>query len=85
MAVKAALAEELAGFQDRNHGFLALLRQHGELDPAFLDVEYRIGDVTLGENALVLVKFEDRFPRSHFGEKRFGIESAAGRLPRFRA
>jgi hypothetical protein len=59
MAVKATLAEELTGFQNRNHGFLSLLGQDSELDPAFLNVEYRIGDVSLRENELVLVKFED--------------------------
>lgn len=53
---------------------LALLRQDRELDPALLNVKNRIGDLTLREHLLVLVKFEDRFPRAHLGEKYFGIK-----------
>ena len=49
MAVQATLAEELAGFQNRNHGFLSLRGQHGELDPAILDVEYRIRGISLSD------------------------------------
>jgi hypothetical protein len=49
MAVKATFAEELTWLQNRNHGFLALLGQNSELDPAFLNVEYRIGDITFAK------------------------------------
>jgi hypothetical protein len=39
-----------------------------------MNVKNRIRDVTLLEHMLVLVKFEDRFPRAHPGEKFFGIK-----------
>src|SRR5215216_8160338 len=80
MAVQATLAEELAGFQNRNHRLLSLRGQHGELDPSFLNVEDRIGDISLRENGFVLVKVEDRFPCPHFGEKHLGIKRVLGRF-----
>ena len=79
--VRATLAEELAGFQYRNHRFLALLGQDSELDPAFLNVEYRIGGISLREDGFILSKFQRLFSCPHFGEKRFGIKSGFGLLP----
>jgi hypothetical protein len=71
MAVHAAFAEELAGLQNPDYRLLASFGLDGELDPAFLDVEYRIGDRSLLENILIFAVSADRFARSDLGEKRF--------------
>jgi hypothetical protein len=81
MAVKAPLSEELTGFQNCNHRFLSLLGQDSELDPTLLNVEYRIGGISLRENILVLLKFENRFPGANLGEKHFRIKRVLGLLP----
>jgi hypothetical protein len=42
-----------SGAQQGNHRFLALLRDDGQLDPAFLNVENGFGRFALGENSVV--------------------------------
>src|ERR1700732_891407 len=69
MAIEAALAEELAGFQDGNDRFPAFLRYDSELDPATLNVENRVGDVSLRKDVLALVKCQYGLSRSNSGEK----------------
>src|SRR5580704_1204807 len=81
MTIHAAYTEELAGLQNRDHGFLALLGHDGELDPTFLNVKHRVSDVALLENELILVKFEDRFPGSDFAEKNLRIKLVISWLP----
>jgi hypothetical protein len=76
MAVETTLSKELTGFQNRNHRFLSLLGQDSELDPTFLQVEHGISDISLREDVLVLVKFENRFPYAYFGKEFPGIERA---------
>src|SRR4249920_392848 len=61
MAIEAPLAEELARFQDPDDRFLALLGQDSELDAAFLNVKNRIRHVSLLEDVLVFLQFQDRF------------------------
>src|ERR1700730_7165566 len=74
MTIHAAFAEELAGPQNCHHGFLAMLGQNSQLDLAFLNVKHRFRDIALLEQVLILVKFEDRFPSSDFGEKTLRIK-----------
>jgi hypothetical protein len=57
MTVHAAFAEELAGLQNADHGFLALLGYDNNLDPAFLNIEDRICHVALRKDDLILAKF----------------------------
>jgi hypothetical protein len=54
--------------------------QDSKLDLAFLNVKHRVGDIALLKHVLVLVKFEDRFPRAHLGEKVFGVKHVLGWL-----
>ena len=52
MAIEAALAEELARFQNSDDRFLALLGNDCELDPALLNVKNRIRRLALREDDL---------------------------------
>src|ERR1700726_5174259 len=74
MTIHAAFAEELAGLYNCDNGFLALLGHDSELDPTFLNVKHRVRDLALLEHVLILVKFEDRFSKSDFGEKNLRIK-----------
>jgi hypothetical protein len=74
MAVHAAFAKELAGLQNADHGFLALLGYDNNLDPAFLNIEDRARYIALREDNLVLAKFKDGLPFAHLGEKLLGIK-----------
>src|ERR1700685_958608 len=47
---QAPLSAEIVRTHDRNNGFLPLLGNDGDLDPALLDVEHRIRRITLREN-----------------------------------
>src|SRR6202158_5740638 len=78
VAVHAAFTEELAGFQDRDDCFLALLGQDGEFDPAFLNVKDGVGNVALLEHLLIFVKFQYRLSPSYFGEKDFRVKHVLG-------
>src|SRR6476620_5746413 len=80
MAVHAAFTEELAGPKDRDDRFLALLGLDGELDPAFLNVKDRLGNLALLEHVLIFVKFQYRLSRSYFGEKDFRVKHVLGWL-----
>jgi hypothetical protein len=55
-----------------------LLGYDSELDPAFLKVENRIRHVSLLEDVLIFLKFQDRFASPYPGEKGFGIERVFG-------
>ena len=74
MTIHAALAEKLAGLQNRDDGFLTLLGKDSKLDLARLNVKHGIGDVALLEHVLVLPEFENRLPDSDFRKERPRIE-----------
>src|SRR6476620_2638802 len=78
MAVYAAFAKELAGPQNADHGFLALLGYDDNLDLAFLNIEDRARHISLRENNLVLAKFNDGLAFAHLGEKLLRIKSLIG-------
>src|ERR1700676_2306647 len=48
--------------------------QDSKLDLTFLNVKHRVRDIALLEHVLILVKFENRFPSSDFGEKNLRIK-----------
>ena len=54
--------------------FLAMFGQDSKLDLAFLKVKHRVSDIALLEHVLVLVKFENRFPGSDFGDKNLRVK-----------
>ena len=74
MAIKASLAEELSGFQDTDHGFLALFGDYENLDPPLLNIENRIRDISLRKNDFVVVKIQNGFALADLGEKEFWIK-----------
>jgi hypothetical protein len=69
MTVHAAFTEKLAGSQYTDHGFLAVIGQDREFDPAFLDVKNRVGVVALHEYVLIFLELEYALAFAHFGEK----------------
>jgi hypothetical protein len=69
VAVHAAFTEKLAGSHYTDHGLLAVVRQHGELDPAFLDAENRVGAIALREDVLPFLELKDGFAFAHLGKK----------------
>jgi hypothetical protein len=78
MPIHAALAEKLAGLQNRDDGFLALFGKDSKLYLAFLYVKHSIGDIALLEHLLAPVEFENRLPGSDFREERLRIELVIG-------
>ena len=78
MAIEAALAEELARFQNPDDRFLALLGKDSELDSTFLNVKNRIRRVSLLEDVLTSLKFQDCFASPYLDEKGCGIEPVIG-------
>ena len=81
MAIEAPLAEELARFQNPDDRFLALLGQDSELDTTFLNVENGIRHVSLLEDVLTSLKFQDCFASPYLGEKGFGFPTGASPAP----
>jgi hypothetical protein len=81
MTVETAFAKELTRSQDSNDGFLALLRNDGELDLAILDVKNSVPAVSLRKNNFILLVFGYCFSLAHFGKKRLGIKRGLASLP----
>src|SRR3984893_9032340 len=71
---KTSFTEELVRSKHCDDGFLALLRNHGDLHLAALDVEDRIRRVSLGKDDLVLAVLPNAAALANHGEKRFRIE-----------
>ena len=61
-------------FQNRDDGFFALLRDHGQLDLARLYIEHRLRRIPLRKDNLLLRGRQTCFAVSDFGEERLGIE-----------
>ena len=85
MARQAALAEELASLHNTDDRLLALLGEHGELDPALLDKEYRFRLFALAEDRLVFPVLGDRLAATDMGEKALRIELVLGHLVQHRS
>ena len=80
MAIEASFAKELSGFQDSDHGFLALFGENENLDPSLLNIEDRVCGVSLRKNDLVLVEVQYGFALADLGEKEFWIKQAFRRF-----
>src|SRR6202162_3876533 len=80
MAVHAAFAKELAGFQNSDDRFLALLGQDSQFDSSFLNVKHRVGDIALLKHVLILMEFQYLLSRAHFGEKNLRVKHVIGWL-----
>ena len=74
MTIHTTFAKKMAGLQNRDHRFLALLGCDGQLDPSFLNVKHSVRDVALLKHNLIFLKFNNSLPHADFGEKYFGIE-----------
>jgi hypothetical protein len=81
MAIEAPLGEELARLQNPDDRFLALVGHYSELDTTFLNVKNRIRHVSLREDVLTSLKFQDCFACPYLGENGFGIERILGWFP----
>src|ERR1700732_3324736 len=81
MAIQTSFTEKVAGSEDCNHRFLALLGNDSELDLALLDVKNRVRDLSLRKNNLILSIFGYRFSFAHLGEKCFWIKRGFSFLP----
>src|ERR1700726_5360989 len=81
MAIQTSFTEKVAGSEDCNHRFLALLGNDSELDLALLDVKNRVRDLSLRKNNFILSIFGYRFSLAHLGEKYFGIKRGFNSLP----
>jgi len=71
---QTSLTEEFVRTKDCNDSFLALLRNDGELHLAILEVEDRIGGISLGEDDLRVRVRMNAPTLADLGEKRFRIE-----------
>src|ERR1700730_13100402 len=71
---KTSFTEEIVRSKHCDDGFLALLRNNGDLHLAALDVEDRIRRVSLGKDDLVLAVLPNAAALANRGEKRFRIE-----------
>jgi hypothetical protein len=67
-----SFTEELVRTQNCDDGFLALLRNDGDLHLAFLDIEDRIRGVSLGKDDLLLAVLTNAPALANLGED-FGL------------
>src|SRR6202035_3284636 len=74
MAVHAAFAKELAGLQNSDDRFLALLGQNSQFDSSFLNVKHRVGHIALLKHVLILMEFQYLLSGAHFGEKNLRVK-----------
>jgi hypothetical protein len=73
MAIEASFTKELSRFNYPDNCFLALFRDNENFDPSLLNIENRIGDVSLGKNDLGFSEFQYDFTLADFGKKAFRI------------
>ena len=71
---RASFPEEIVRSKHCDDGFLALLRNDGELHLAALDVEDRVRRVSLGKDDRVLAVLANAAALANLGDKRFRIE-----------
>ena len=71
---KTSFSEELVRTKNCDDGFLALLRNDGDLRLAFLDVEDRIRGISLRKDDLLLAVRMNAPALANLSEKRFRVE-----------
>jgi hypothetical protein len=71
---QTALPKKSLGLKERDHRFLALRRDDGELHLPVLDIEHRVGSLALLKDRVLLLAGHDRSSSADFGEKRLRIE-----------
>jgi hypothetical protein len=74
---QTSFTKEIIRSKKCDDGFLALFRNDGDLNFAFLDVEDRIRGVSLGKDDLLLGVLTNAAALTNLGEKRFRSVSGA--------
>jgi hypothetical protein len=83
MAIETSLTKKMISFENSEDCFLALLGKDGEFDPTFLNVKYRLGDVPLCKDNVILLIFGYRVSIAHFCKKFLGIKRDPSSLALF--
>jgi hypothetical protein len=81
MAIQTSFAKEMTRREDCDYGFLSLLGNNGQFDLAFLDVENRVGNVSLREHKLPPPISGYRFSLADLSEKYLGVKRDLTSLP----
>jgi hypothetical protein len=76
IVVQTTLAKELPGLENPDDRLLALLGQHDNFHPAFLDVEDRVRRVALRKYDLVLVESGHRLSLAYLREEGLRVKIA---------
>jgi len=76
LASEAGFAEEIAGAQNRYHGFPARFVDYRELHAALLKIHDVLGGIALGEDGLFSIELGDSSAQSGGVEKLLHIENA---------
>lgn len=71
---QTGLSKKRPLFQNGDNGLLALLRHHGQLDLARVNIEHRLGYLPLRKQRLSLQELEARFTFADLGEKQLGVK-----------
>ena len=74
LARQAPLTKEIPFLRESDHGFLALLGNHGDLALAVYDVKDGICRISLAEDCFILLMFRFRPSPVCLGEERLKIE-----------
>jgi len=69
MTIETTFAEKVTRPEEADDCLFASLRNDGELNFSFLDIENRIRNITLQEDNLVLLAFQYCFSSAHFGKE----------------
>ena len=76
---KRLLAHEVAWRQQRDGGFLADLRNNGDLRPALLKIEDRVCGISLGEERLFWLQLDNSSTKAGVSQKDLGIKNGGSR------
>jgi hypothetical protein len=71
---QTALAKKRLGREERDHRFLALGRDNGELHLSLLDIEHRVGRLALRKDRVLLLAGHERSASADFSKERLRIE-----------
>ena len=71
---EAGFSKKCPLFQNGDNGFFALLRYHGQLDLACLDIEHGLRHIRLRKDRVFLGGYETCFTFAHFAEKQLRVK-----------
>src|SRR5205814_9999319 len=82
MTIETIFPEKVTCSDEAHDCLFTSLRNDGELNLPFLDIENRIRNVTLREHNLILVTFQYCFSPAHLGEEALRVKRDTGALSR---